>query len=89
MGMKPGPIHMQKTIAIGTSDMDDAGDYGVDRAFGKGRKIHGGEEVSRKKNLKEFARAMGHLEKHADHGPHEMARPSDGGRTGSEPGNIA
>lgn len=88
MSLKPTEIHMQKTIAMGTSNMSDAGDYDCDRAFGMGRNIHGKEEVSRKRAMKDGSRSMGHLEKHADHGEHGMAMPKDGMRTGSEPRNI-
>lgn len=78
MSLKPTNIHMQKTIAMGTSNMSEAGDFGCDRAFGEGRNIHGKEEVSKKRHLSDEKRSTKHLGRVADHGEHGMNEPRDG-----------
>lgn len=49
----------------------------VETVFGKGRNIHGKEEVSKKKHLREGSRALSMMSKSADHGPHDMGVPCD------------
>lgn len=70
--MGNGPIHQHKLLAEG-KDVD-VGDTYCETPFG-GKAIHGGEEVSKKRHLNDGKRSLGHLEKSADHGPHEMNLP--------------
>lgn len=66
--MSNSEIRQHKEMAMG-KDMD--GDYACESGF-KGVNLHGGEEVSKKKHLKDGNRGLKHLSKDVDHGPHGM-----------------
>jgi hypothetical protein len=73
--MGNSPIHQHKLLAEGKDVY--VGDTSCESPFG-GMAIHGGTEMSKKKHLPDNKRGMKHLNKHADHGDHEMSVARDG-----------
>lgn len=64
-----GPIKQHKAMAMG-KDIDGDYDGSCASPFGKGASHNDG--ASTKRHMKDGSRGMGPVQKHADHGPHDM-----------------